>query len=168
LELFEHRSRIRQALLALEANEVALASAALRKQRPYERLIREKAAWWHKYRDIMEQHDPVGLAWTLKLVEWDPPDFKRLEPRMRRVAAPTLLIVGDQDHAAVHSTSAHLTRILPFARMLKLPNCGRLAHIEQPAVFNKHLWQHVRNFELQENGQKHYSKLELSLNLENS
>jgi pimeloyl-ACP methyl ester carboxylesterase len=168
LDLFEHRSGIRQLLRAVEENDPRPVSATLGKQRPYARLIREKAALWNKYRSIMDQHEAVGLALTLQLVEWEPSDFKHMEQRLQRVRVPTLLVVGDEDHPAAHSTTAHLARILPSARMVELPDCGRLAHIEQPAVFNKLLWQHVRNFELRDNGQRHYSKLELSLNVENS
>lgn len=168
LDLFEHRSRIRQALLALAENDRMAAHAALCDLRPPERLIREKAAWWHKYRSVWEQHSATGLALTLKRVEWDVPDISRLAPRLKRIEAPVLLVAGSEEHPAVHSTSACLNRILPSARLVKLPNCGGLAHVEQPAVFNKLLWQHVRNFELRENGHKHYSKLELSLNLEAS
>lgn len=168
LDLFEHRSRIRQALSALEEKEFAGAGGALWNDRSHERLIRERAAWSQKYRDIFEQHDAVGLALTLKLVEWDVPDFRRLGRRLRHMEAPTLLVLGDEDHPAAQTTNAHLAGILPCARLVTLFHCGRLAHIEQPAAFSKLLWQHVRNFELRENGQKHYSKLELSLNLESS
>jgi|GEM_PF-2079965 len=168
LELFEHRSRIRQVLFALEQKKSALASWTLWNDRPDERLIGEKAAWWQKYRSIFEQHDAVGLALTLKRVEWDAPDFKHLERRLRHIEAPTLLVLGNEDRPAAHTRTAHLARVLPFAKLVKLSHCGRLAHLEQPAVFNKLLWQHVRTLELRENGQRHYSKLELSLNLESS
>jgi pimeloyl-ACP methyl ester carboxylesterase len=168
LDLFEHRSRIRQALTALNEGDLVLASAILCSQRSYERLNKEKAPWWQRYRRAFEQHGTVGTALTLKLAEWEAPDFAHLESRLRHVEAPTLLVTGDEDYPAVHRTNARLAEILPFAKLVKLSHCGGLAHLEQPAVFNKHLWQHVRNFELRENGQKHYSRLELSLNLETS
>ncbi|MGE3871508.1 MAG: alpha/beta fold hydrolase [Parvibaculaceae bacterium] len=168
LDSFDHHSRIRRALLALAQDDRTAAHAALCGQQHYERLIREKAAWWHRYRSVWEQHSATGLALTLERVEWDIPDVNGLARRLKRIEAPVLLVAGSEEHPAVHSTNACLSRILPSARLVKLPNCGGLAHVEQPAVFNKLLWQHVRNFELRENGHKHYSKLELSLNLEAS
>lgn len=165
MDLFEHRSRIRQMLLALEKGELALVGAVLCKQRPYEGLNGERVPWRHRYRSIFEQHGSVGLALTLRLVEWDIPDFGDLQPRLKRIEAPALLITGGEDHPTVKRTDALLTEVLALTKIVKLSHCCGLAHLEQPAVFNKLLWQHVRNFELRENGQKHYSKLELTFNI---
>lgn len=166
MDLFEHHSAIRQMLRVLEEKPPTKVSAVMGRQRPYERLMKERVASWHEYRRKIDEHDPVGLALTLKHVEWEPPDLEAMEYRLKQIEAPVQLLLGEGDHPAAHSTAKLLSRQLPFARLVKLVNCGKLAHIEQPSVVSKLLWQHVRNFELAENGQRHYSRLELSMNVE--
>lgn len=166
MDLFEHRSRIRKMLLALEKGELAMVGAALCKQRPYEGLHGDSAPWRHKYRNTFEQHSSIGLALTLRLVEWDVPDFGDLQSRLKHIEAPILLIAGNKDHPTVKRADALLTDVLALTKIVKLSHCCGLLHLEQPVVFNKLLWQHVRNAELRESGQRHYSKLELTFNID--
>jgi proline iminopeptidase len=61
---------------------------------------------------------------------WSSPDYDLL-PRLRRVAAPTLVIHGANDFVPVH-LAAHVAAAIPQARLVVLRQCGHFAYLEAP------------------------------------
>lgn len=53
-----------------------------------------------------------------------------------RVAAPTLVMVGEHDIPEFQETAAELARGIPGARFLSLPGAGHMAPMEAPEAFN--------------------------------
>lgn len=67
---------------------------------------------------------------TLQMMaQWD---VTPLLNRLDEVAAPCLLVTGDNDRAVPPENSARVCRQLPGARHLPLPGLGHLAHEEDP------------------------------------
>ena len=56
------------------------------------------------------------------------------EPLLRRIAAPTLLIWGDQDQMIPIANAQDYLKALPSARLVVLPGVGHVPHEEAPAA----------------------------------
>ena len=52
-----------------------------------------------------------------------------------RLAAPTVLIAGEQDAVAPPRTMQRMAEAIAGARLIVVPGAGHLAHLEQPAAF---------------------------------
>lgn len=76
--------------------------------------------------EIPDEHDLGDAA------ELDPPAIKRLD----QIAAPTLVIQGDQDVEDHHVISKLLSEKIPNARLLEITHTAHLPNIELPLVFN--------------------------------
>ena len=56
------------------------------------------------------------------------------EPLLRRIAAPTLLVWGDQDQMIPIANAQDYLKALPNARLVVLPGVGHVPHEEAPAA----------------------------------
>ena len=52
------------------------------------------------------------------------------------VAAPTLVLVGDQDEVAPRPAAEQIAGGIPGARLLVVPEAGHLSNLDNPAGFN--------------------------------
>jgi pimeloyl-ACP methyl ester carboxylesterase len=62
-----------------------------------------------------------------------PPAYQRLA----ELEAPTLLLVGGEDHPLLRRTAHALHERIAHARLAELPHCHHLANLEQPELFNQ-------------------------------
>lgn len=78
--------------------------------------------------------DPLAVAATTEAVT-------RYDARARlpRIAAPTLVIHGEHDALMGRENSELLTREIPDARLVVLPQAGHFSNIECPEDFNREL-----------------------------
>lgn len=58
-----------------------------------------------------------------------------LEPRLRRIAAPTLIVAGSDDVEVPWQETLALHRGLPHSKLILIPNAAHFAWIEQPEIF---------------------------------
>ena len=56
------------------------------------------------------------------------------EQDLRRIPTPTLILIGDLDLAAFHSSARILERNLPNCRRVDLPNTHHLCILESPGL----------------------------------
>ena len=61
-----------------------------------------------------------------------------MEPELRAIQAPTLVLVGDRDDGAVEP-SLFMQRVIPHAGLVVLPFTGHIPNLEEPAFFNDHV-----------------------------
>lgn len=66
-------------------------------------------------------------------IDLDPPAAERLG----EIAAPTLVIYGDQDIADVQQAGPLLAEAIPGAQLVEMPNASHLPQMEHPAQFNE-------------------------------
>lgn len=59
-------------------------------------------------------------------------DLEALQDDLPRLAAPLLLVVGDADAMVPPGRAAGVARLVPEARVVRLPGLGHLAHEEAP------------------------------------
>ena len=58
---------------------------------------------------------------------------------VRRIAVPTLVVVGEHDRATPVAESEHIARLVPRSHFLKLPHAGHLSALEAPDRFTAEL-----------------------------
>ncbi len=69
-----------------------------------------------------------------------PPGYRpTVADRLSEIAAPTLVIVGEDDIPDFRLIADLLAENLPHARRLVIPDCGHLPPLEQPDAFNEAL-----------------------------
>ena len=57
--------------------------------------------------------------------------------RARSIAAPTLVLVGEEDRITPPELSRELTALIPGACLEPIPGAGHLANLEKPLLFNR-------------------------------
>jgi pimeloyl-ACP methyl ester carboxylesterase len=66
-----------------------------------------------------------------------------LRPAARRVPQPTLIVVGERDLIVHPGESQSLARALPDPRLVRIPDCGHLPHLERPEVVVPEIVRHL-------------------------
>jgi pimeloyl-ACP methyl ester carboxylesterase len=91
---------------------------------------------WEEFRDRLIAHSALGSAYTARGVPLKRPNFQEIEEPLRRMATPTLIIVGDQDSNCLEG-SLFLKKVLPCAGLHMFPMSGHLVNLEEPDLFNR-------------------------------
>jgi pimeloyl-ACP methyl ester carboxylesterase len=91
---------------------------------------------WREMVEQLGEHDPVGAAKTMRGVQAKRPSLYDLEEQLKRLALPTLIIVGDEDDPALQP-SIFLKRAIPASGLLVLPKSGHPINLEEPDAFNR-------------------------------
>ena len=86
-------------------------------------------------RSCLMTHRARGVAHTAREVLARRPRIYELEPQLRTLRVPTLLIVGDGDDFCL-KIHDFMARTIPGARSLVLRGTGHLSNLEAPAAFN--------------------------------
>jgi len=87
-------------------------------------------------RSCLVTHRARGLAHTAREVLAKRPPIYALAPRLRELAVPTLLIVGEHDEPCV-KVHRFMGDTIPGARHRVFPGVGHLSNLEAPAAFNR-------------------------------
>jgi pimeloyl-ACP methyl ester carboxylesterase len=82
--------------------------------------------------EIMSQVDPRVLWGDLTGC-----DRFDLDERLKEIALPTLVIVGDNDRLTPPKYSRHLAGAIAGARLVVLPGTGHMAYVERHREFNQ-------------------------------
>jgi pimeloyl-ACP methyl ester carboxylesterase len=86
-------------------------------------------------RACLMTHRARGLAHTAREVLARRPTIYSLEPKLRGLRVPTLLIVGEHDEPCV-KVHRFMAETIPDARPVVLPGVGHLTNLEARAAFN--------------------------------
>lgn len=90
-------------------------------------------------RSCLMTHRARGIAHTAREVLSKRPTVYSLEPQLRELRMPTLLIVGEHDTPCV-KVHEFMARTIPGVRSsVVLPGIGHLSNLEAPAEFNAHV-----------------------------
>jgi pimeloyl-ACP methyl ester carboxylesterase len=93
---------------------------------------------WKRFRDQFAEHHPRGSAYTLRAVQMQRPSLYELEPQLRRLELPTLILSGDEDEPCLEP-GLFLKRAIPAAGLEILAKTGHTLNLEEPARFNQAL-----------------------------
>lgn len=142
-----HPGRVRSLiLLSLTPEREPRRSVGQRLMDP-ERIQRDDPAWAAR---LAARHDPVqgigGWSRLHRAIAADLDTQRLLEPReVRRITAPTLVVVGDRDPFAPVVQAAGLARQVRDGRLLVLPGTGHDVLAEGADVLHAGLVEHVRS-----------------------
>lgn len=99
-------------------------------------LRRKDPRGWAEFVSHLAEHSAKGMAATLRNYQARRPSLYDLTDRLRQLAVPTLLVVGDEDEPCLEAT-LFLKRTLPQAGLLVVPRTGHAVNLEEPDVFNR-------------------------------
>lgn len=86
-------------------------------------------------RSCLMTHRARGLAHTAREVLMKRPSIYALEPRLRQLRVPTLLIVGEHDEVCL-KTHRFMADCIKGSTHVLIRNVGHLTNLEAPAAFN--------------------------------
>jgi len=98
-------------------------------------LMRKDPQGWREFRDALARHSGVGSAATQRGVQARRPSLHSLEPELRRLAVPTLIVSGDEDDACLRP-GLFLKQHIAASGLVVLPVTGHTINLEEPAAFN--------------------------------
>jgi 3-oxoadipate enol-lactonase len=88
--------------------------------------------------DAFAGHDAQGSANTQRSFQGARPSIYDFEDEIRRLALPTLIMVGDEDDACVEP-SLFLKKTIAASGLAMFPKTGHVLNLEEPALFNQTL-----------------------------
>lgn len=91
---------------------------------------------WQEFTNQLAEHSSVGSARTMQGVQARRPSIYDLEAKLRQMAVPTLVVVGDEDDHCLQP-GIFLKKTVPACGLLVLPKTGHTLNIEEPALFNQ-------------------------------
>ncbi len=82
------------------------------------------------------EHSAEGSANTMLGYQARRPSLYDLSAELASIAAPALIVAGDEDDAVLEP-SLMMKRTIPRAALVVLPNSGHMTNLEEPALFNR-------------------------------
>jgi pimeloyl-ACP methyl ester carboxylesterase len=86
--------------------------------------------------NLLLQHSATGSALTMLGVQVGRPPIFVWEPELRRLQAPVLVLVGDEDTPCIEP-SLFMKRTIPRCGLAVLPQSGHAINLEEPELFNR-------------------------------
>ena len=93
---------------------------------------------WAEFASRLAEHSAVGAANTLRGLQARRPSLYDLADEFAAMAAPTLIVNGDEDDHCLHP-GLFLKRTIPASGLLVLPKTGHTINLEEPGLFNRAL-----------------------------
>lgn len=90
---------------------------------------------WAEFRDQLATHSALGSANTMRGVQAERPSLFDLKEQMAQIAAPTLVLTGDEDWPCL-LPGVLMKQTIPSAALVVMANCGHTINIEEPDEFN--------------------------------
>jgi pimeloyl-ACP methyl ester carboxylesterase len=101
---------------------------------------------WAEFLGHVRDHSGLGSALIMRGVQMKRKTIFELEAELPTIAAPSLIVVGDQDEPCLEP-ALFMKRRIPHAGLLMLPMTGHTANIEEPALFNQHVAEFLASVE---------------------
>jgi pimeloyl-ACP methyl ester carboxylesterase len=91
---------------------------------------------WREFAEQLAEHSAVGSAMTFRGVQGQRPSVYELEPQMRQLNVPTLIVTGDEDEACLEP-GLFMKRAIPTSGLVVIPKSGHTINLEEPDAFNR-------------------------------
>ena len=99
-------------------------------------LLRKDPRGWREFADQLAEHSNVGSALTFRGVQAKRPPIFDLEPKLRALDVPTLIMLGDEDEPCVEP-GIFMKRCIPRSGLVVFPQAGHAINLEDPDLFNR-------------------------------
>jgi pimeloyl-ACP methyl ester carboxylesterase len=93
---------------------------------------------WKEFAEMLGRHAAKGAANTMRGVQARRPSIFDLEDRLKTMAVPTLVMVGDEDDHCLQP-GVFLKKTIPACGLVVFPKTGHTLNLEEPALFNQHM-----------------------------
>ncbi len=90
---------------------------------------------WQEFREQLAGHSAKGSANTMRGLQAERPSLFDLKDAMAGIAAPTLVLTGDEDWPCL-LPGVMMKETIPSAALVVMANCGHTINIEEPDAFN--------------------------------
>ncbi len=108
-------------------------------QRPGRRIYGGKdPRGYAEFLERLQGHSAQGAAAAIRGVLIGRKTIFEMEPELRGIKAPTLLVVGDRDDGAMDA-SLFMARTMRHVGVVVLPFTGHIPNLEEPLLFNLHV-----------------------------
>ena len=91
---------------------------------------------FEEFNTMFSEHDALGCANTMRGFQAERPSIYDFEERVRKIAVPALIVVGDEDEPCLEP-SFLLKQWMPTAGLVVMPKTGHVVNQEEPALFNE-------------------------------
>ena len=98
--------------------------------------MRKDPKGWENFNRALLQFSARGCALTLRGFPARRPTIFELEPQLRELPMPVLVICGDEDDPCIE-TSLFMKRVIPRAGLAFFPRTGHTLNLEEPELFNR-------------------------------
>jgi len=88
-----------------------------------------------EFKQQLAEHSAKGAANTQLGVQKERPSIFDLEPQLKKLTVPTLILSGDEDWPCL-LPGVYMKRMIPSAALQLIPNSGHTINIEEPDAFN--------------------------------
>jgi pimeloyl-ACP methyl ester carboxylesterase len=88
------------------------------------------------YLRMLAEHSATGSANTMSGYQGRRPSLYALVEEMQNIAAPTLILAGDEEEPCLEACLL-MKRCIPAAGLALLPKSGHAINLEEPALFNR-------------------------------
>ena len=129
------RTQMRELAQAWEA-EPAQAATSMAESVGRQPLKRRDPQAFAAWLADLEIHSPQGMALTCANYQGRRPSLEDFEAGFARLAAPVLLVLGEEDEPCIAATH-WLAGVIPNAELVVLPGGGHAPMLEDPAGFNR-------------------------------
>ena len=110
--------------------------AELRHQPGAPRLRREGPRGHAEFMRNVLDHSGVGSALMARGIQMKRKTIYQLEPELKTITAPALVVVGDQDEPCL-GPGLFMKKHIPHAGLVVAPMTGHTVNIEEPGLFNQ-------------------------------
>ena len=98
-------------------------------------LLRKNPEAWKEFDRLFAQHSALGSALTFRGIQGRRPSIFDLQPQLRNLRVPTLILVGDEDDACI-DPAIFMKRNIATSGLVVLPQTGHTINLEEPVLFN--------------------------------
>ena len=99
-------------------------------------LRRKDPKGYEEFRSQLAEHSSIGSAHTFAGVQGRRPSIFDLEPELRALQVPTLIMTGDEDDDCIEP-SIFMKRAIPRSGLVVFPQSGHAINLEEPDLFNR-------------------------------
>ena len=91
---------------------------------------------WQEFFTQLKAHSTTGSALTFKGIQMRRPTIFALEPDLKKIKIPTLIMIGDEDEPCIEPAIFMKRHIKP-AGLMVFPQTGHTMNLEEPDLFNR-------------------------------
>ena len=98
--------------------------------------LRKDPVGWAKFHAGLAAHSAQGSSLTFRGVQMKRPTIYQLQDELKKIKAPTLVMIGDEDTPCVEP-AIFIKRNIPSCGLAVFPQAGHTINLEEPDLYNR-------------------------------